>query len=104
MIIEIVFYPIRMNDNTLLDAYNSLFFTSCFLAPHTSRLLSIKSPNCVQYWFIEPEHYNAEPFELNACVKYVTHLKKYDHITNDDVLHKKNNIVELLASHPYTFR
>jgi len=104
MIIEIVFFPIPTNNNTLLNAYNSLFYTAAFLSPHTTRLYTIKSPNVVQYWFIEPQYYNAEPFELNESVKHITHLKHYDHFTYNDVLHKKNNIVNLIASQPYTFR
>ncbi len=104
MIIEIVFHPIRINDNVLLDAYNSLFYAASFREPHTTFLCSIKSPNNVQYWFMDSQHYDAELFELNESVKYVTHLKQYDHITYDDVLHKKNDIVNLLTHQTYTFR
>lgn len=104
MIIEIVFYPIRINDNVLLDAYNSLFYAASFRAPCTTYLCSIKSPDNVQYWFMDSHHYDAELFEFNESVKYATHLKQYDHFTYDDVLHKKNDIVDSLTRQPYTFR
>ncbi len=104
MIIEIVFFPISTKNNTLLDAYNSLFYSAVFTASHSTKLYTIMSPDTVQYWFIEPQHYCSEIFELNECVKYISHLRKYDHFTYNDVLHKKNIIVDLIAAQPYTFR
>ncbi len=104
MIIEIVFFPISVKNNSLLDAYNNLFFSAAFLAPHTTRLYTIKSPDVVQYWFMEPGTYNPELFELNESVKYVSRLIKYDYITYDDVLQKKQSIINLLSNQPYTFR
>ncbi len=62
------------------------------------------SPDIVQYWFVEPQYYCPEIFELNQSVKYISHLHKYDRFTYDDVLHKKNIIVDLISNQPYTFR
>jgi hypothetical protein len=104
MIVEIVFFPIPINNNSLLDSYNLLFYTKPLSAPHSTRLFTIKSPNVVQYWFIEDADFDFEPFSMCEVVKYVSQLNNFDHITYDDVLLKKNNIIDSIAAQPYTLR